>query len=158
MAEEITHIYHSLNLPIEKLREYNVEKYHFLSGILDIIIFHSQVKNNFDLTLDDIYRHFQSHNLNIEHEREKFNAAIAQLKGSGMIAFRGNIVGITDKGLDAYDKQIYHSIAASLYSADRANYLAKSSNHLAKVAIIAASVLSIISIACTIFSLWYNSK
>ena len=25
-------VYHSLNLPIEKLREYNVEKYHFLSG------------------------------------------------------------------------------------------------------------------------------
>lgn len=158
MAGEVTNIYHSLNLPIEKLREYNVEKYHFLSGILDIIVFHSQVKKDFDLTLDDIYRHFQNHNLNIENEREKFNAAIAQLKGSEMIAFRGNIVGITDKGLDAYDKQIYHSIATSLYSADRANYLAKSSNHLAKVAIIAASVLSIISIACTIFSIWYNSK
>jgi len=144
MTDEGINVYHSLNLPIEKLREYNVEKYHFLSGILDIIIFHSQVKNNFDLTLDDIYRHFQNHNLNIENEREKFNAAIAQLKGSGMIAFRGNIVGITDKGLDAYDKQIYHSIAASLYSADRANYLANRSNHLAKVAIISASVLSII--------------
>lgn len=157
MTDEGINVYHSLNLPIEKLREYNVEKYHFLSGILDIIIFHSQVKNNFDLTLDDIYRHFQNHNLNIENEREKFNAAIAQLKGSGMIAFRGNIVGITDKGLDAYDKQIYHSIAASLYSADRANYLANRSNHLAKVAIISASVLSIISIACTIISICCNS-
>lgn len=157
MTDEGINVYHSLNLPIEKLREYNVEKYHFLSGILDIIIFHSQIKKDFDLTLDDIYRHFQSHNLNIEHEREKFNAAIAQLKGSGMIAFRGNIVGITDKGLDAYDKQIYHSIAASLYSADRANYLANRSNHLAKVAIISASVLSIISIACTIISICCNS-
>lgn len=157
MTDEGINVYHSLNLPIEKLLEYNVEKYHFLSGILDIIIFHSQVKNNFDLTLDDIYRHFQNHNLNIENEREKFNAAIAQLKGSGMIAFRGNIVGITDKGLDAYDKQIYHSIAASLYSADRANYLANRSNHLAKVAIISASVLSIISIACTIISICCNS-
>ena len=157
MTDEGINVYHSLNLPIEKLREYNVEKYHFLSGILDIIIFHSLVKKDFDLTLDDVYRHFQSHNLNIEHEREKFNAAIAQLKGSGMIAFRGEIVGITDKGLDAYDKQIYHSIAASLYSADRANYLANRSNHLAKVAIISASVLSIISIACTIISICCNS-
>ena len=157
MTDEGINVYHALNLPIEKLREYNVEKYHFLSGILDIIIFHSLVKKDFDLTLDDVYRHFQSHNLNIEHEREKFNAAIAQLKGSGMIAFRGEIVGITDKGLDAYDKQIYHSIAASLYSADRANYLANRSNHLAKVAIISASVLSIISIACTIISICCNS-
>ena len=157
MTDEGINVYHSLNLPIEKLREYNVEKYHFLSGILDIIIFHSLVKKDFDLTLDDVYRHFQSHNLNIEHEREKFNAAIAQLKGAEMIAFRGKIVGITDKGLDAYDKQIYHSIAASLYSADRANYLANRSNHLAKVAIISASVLSIISIACTIISICCNS-
>ncbi len=143
MAEEITHIYHSLNLPIEKLREYNVEKYHFLSGVLDILVFHSQTKGYFDLTLDGIYEHFQNHNLKIENEREKFNAAIAQLKGSGMIAFKGNIVGITDKGLDAYDKQLFHSIAASLYSAER-------SNHLAKVAMIAASILSVIAILCTI--------
>ncbi len=143
MAEDITHIYHSLNLPIEKLREYNVEKYHFLSGILDILVFHSQTKGYFDLTLDGIYEHFQNHNLKIENEREKFNAAIAQLKGSGMIAFKGNVVGITDKGLDAYDKQLFHSIAASLYSAER-------SNHLAKVAMIAASILSVIAILCTI--------
>ena len=143
MAEDITHIYHSLNLPIEKLREYNVEKYHFLSGILDILVFHSQTKGYFDLTLDGIYEHFQNHNLKIENEREKFNAAIAQLKGSGMITFKGNVVGITDKGLDAYDKQLFHSIAASLYSAER-------SNHLAKVAMIAASILSVIAILCTI--------
>lgn len=143
MAEDITHIYHSLNLPIEKLREYNVEKYHFLSGILDILVFHSQTKGYFDLTLDGIYEYFQNHNLKIENEREKFNAAIAQLKGSGMIAFKGNVVGITDKGLDAYDKQLFHSIAASLYSAER-------SNHLAKVAMIAASILSVIAILCTI--------
>lgn len=143
MAEEITHIYHSLNLPIEKLREYNVEKYHFLSGILDILVFHSQTKGYFDLTLDGIYKHFQNHNLKIENEREKFNAAIAQLTGSGMIAFNGNVVGLTDKGLDAYDKQLFHSIAASLYSAER-------SNHLARVAIIAASILSVISILCTV--------
>ena len=81
--------------------------------------------------------------MKIENEREKFNAAIAQLKGSGMIAFNGNVVGITDKGLDAYDKQLFHSIAASLYSAER-------SNHLARVAIIAASILSVISILCTV--------
>ena len=35
-AETERMVYHSLNLPIEKLREYNIEKYHFLSGILDI--------------------------------------------------------------------------------------------------------------------------
>lgn len=158
MAEDITYVYHSLNLPMEKLREYNVEKYHFLSGILDILVFYSQTKGKFDLTLDGIYKHFQNHNLNIENEREKFNAAIAQLKGSEMIAFtKEGIVGITDKGLDAYDKQIFHSIAASLYSADRANHLADRSNHLAKVAITAASLLSVISITCTIISICCNS-
>lgn len=154
MSEDITYVYHSLNLPIEKLREYNLEKYHFLSGILDILVFHSQSKGFFDLSLDDIYRHFQIHNLKIENEREKFNAAIAHLKGSKMIGFMENgVVGLTDKGLDAYDKQLFHSIAASLYSADRSNHLALRSNHLAKVAIIAASILSVISIACTIISI-----
>lgn len=144
MTEEITPVYHSLNLPIEKLRKYNVEKYHFLSGILDILVFHSQSKGFFDLTLDDIYKHFQNHNLKIENEREKFNAAIAHLKGSEMIGFMENgVIGLTDKGLDAYDKQIFHSIAANLYAANRSDYLAK-------VAIIAASILSVITILCTI--------
>lgn len=158
MVNEDIHLYNPLNLPIEELRRYNIEKYHFLSVILDILVFHSHIKGRFDLTLDGIYKHFQNHHLKIDNEREKFNAAIAQLKGSNMIAFtEEGIVGITDKGLDAYDKQIFHSIAASLYSADRANYLANRSNHLAKIAIILASVLSVVSIACTIISICYNS-
>lgn len=53
------------------------------------------------------------------------------------------IIGLTNKGLDAYDSQIFHSIAANIYTAER-------SNHLAKVAIIAASLLSVISIVCSI--------
>jgi len=137
-------IYNPLNLPIDKLREYNVEKYHFLSTILDVLVYHLQVKKKYDLTADGIFRHFQEQNLMIEKEREKFNLAIAQLKGSGMIEFTDEgIIGLTNKGLDAYDCQIFHSIAANIYTAER-------SNHLAKVAIIAASLLSVISIVCSI--------
>ncbi len=137
-------IYNPLNLPIDKLREYNVEKYHFLSTILDVLVYHLQVKKKYDLTADGIFRHFQEQNLMIEKEREKFNLAIAQLKGSGMIDFTDEgIIGLTNKGLDAYDCQIFHSIAANIYTAER-------SNHLAKVAIIAASLLSVISIVCSI--------
>ena len=142
--DKVTMIYNPLNLPIDKLREYNVEKYHFLSTILDILVYHQQVKKKYDLTVDGIYRHFQEQNLMIEKEREKFNLAIAQLKGSGMIDFTDEgIIGLTNKGLDAYDSQIFHSIAANIYTAER-------SNHLAKVAIIAASLLSVISIVCSI--------
>ena len=143
-TNEVTNVYNPLNLPIQKLREYNVEKYHFLSGILDILVLHLQIIKHYDLTQEDIYRHFLNQQLNIEKEREKFNAAIAQLKGSSMIMFsEEGIVGLTDKGLAAYDSQLFHSIAANLYSAER-------SNHLAKVAIIAASTLSVLSILCTI--------
>lgn len=141
---DITLIYNPLNLSIEELRTYNVERYHFLSGILDILTLHFQVEKAYNLTQDDIYKHFQNHKMIIEKQREKFNAAIAQLKGSDMIMFSPEgYVGLTDKGLQAYDSQLFHTIAANLYSAER-------SNHLAKVAIIAASVLSIISILCTI--------
>ena len=53
------------------------------------------------------------------------------------------IVTMTEKGIEAYDCQLFHSIAANLYAADR-------SDHLAKVAIIAASILSFVSIVCSI--------
>ena len=144
MEDDITLIYNPLNLSIEKLREYNIEKYHFLSGILDILVMHFQVERAYNLTQSDLYKHFQKQNLGIKKEREKFNAAIAQLKGSDMININPNgIVGLTEKGLNVYDNQVFHSIAANLYSAGRAN-------HLAKVAIIAASILTIITILCTI--------
>lgn len=149
-AETERKVYHSLNLPIEKLREYNIEKYHFLSGILDILILHLEAEKRYSLTEDGIYRHFQNQNLKFENEREKFNAAIAQLVGSGMIKIDDNgIVCMTNEGIDAYNCQLFHGIAANLYAADR-------SEHLAKVAIIAASVLSFISIICTIISIFCN--
>ena len=144
-------VYHTLNLPIEKLREYNVEKYHFLSGILDILLLHLEAEKNYNLSEDDIYRHFQNQNLKFEKEHEKFNAAIAQLVGSGMIEIDYNgIVRMTKDGINAYNCQLFHGIAANLYAADR-------SDHLAKVAIIAASVLSVISIICTIIAIICNS-
>ena len=144
MNSNSTLVYNTLNLPINKLREYNVEKYHFLSCILDIVFLHLQAEKKYSLTEDDIYRHFQNQKLNFEKEREKFNAAIEQLVGSGMIIIDNNrIVGLTNDDIDAYNSQLYHSIAANLYAADR-------SEHLAKVAIYAASVLSFISIVCSI--------
>ena len=140
-------VYHSLNLPIKKLREYNVEKYHFLSGILDVLLLHLQAEKKYNLSEDNIYKHFQNQKLHFE----KFNAAIAQRVGSGMIKIDDSgIVMMTNDGISAYNSQIFHSIAADLYAADR-------SNHLAKVAIIAASLLSLISIACTIISICCNS-
>lgn len=121
-----------------------MEKYHFLSGILDILAMHLQLIKGYNLTQDDIYRHFVPHKLNTNREREKFNAAIAQLVGSGMIEIREDgIVTMTQKGIDAYDCQLFHSIVANLYAADR-------SDHLAKVAIVSASMLSLISIACSL--------
>lgn len=144
-------VYHTLNLPIEKLREYNVEKYHFLSGILDILLLHLEAEKEYNLNEDDIFSHFQNQNLKFEKEREKFNAAIAQLVGSGMIEIDYNgIVRMTNDGINAYNYQLFHSIAANLYAADRSNYLAKN-------AIIAASILSVISIACTIIAIIFNS-
>ena len=137
-------IYNPLNLPIDKLREYNVEKYHFLSTILDILVYHYQVKKKYDLTKEGIFKHFQEHNLRIKKEREKFNLSIAQLVGSKMILISDDgVIKLTDKGIDAYDCQLFHSIAANLYSAECSNYLAK-------VAIIAASILSVISIVCSV--------
>ena len=144
LTDNNTYIYNSLNLPIEAQRKYNLEKYHFLSGILDILTMHLQLIKGYNLTQDDIYRHFVPHKLNTNREREKFNAAIAQLVGSGMIEIREDgIVTMTQKGIDAYDCQLFHSIAANLYAADR-------SDHLAKVAIVSASMFSLISIACSL--------
>ena len=137
-------IYNPLNLSIEKLRKYNVEKYHFLSGILDILIYRLQVEKKYTLTQDDIYKHFTLHNIKAVRLKEKFNLAIAQLVGSDMIDIAPNgIFSLTTKGIEAYNNQLFHNIAANLYSAER-------SNHLAKVAIIAASALSVTSILCTI--------
>ena len=150
-ANDVTMIYNPLNLSIEKLREYNVEKYHFLSGTLDILIYHLQVEKKYSLTQDDIYKHFVLHNMKTVRIREKFNLAIAQLVGSDMIDIAPDgIISLTTKGIEAYNSQLYHSIAANLYSAER-------SNHLAKVAIIAASALSVTSILCTIIiAIWSN--
>lgn len=143
-ANDITMIYNPLNLSIEKLRKYNVEKYHFLSGILDILIYRLQVEKKYTLTQDDIYKHFTLHNIKAVRLKEKFNLAIAQLVGSDMIDIVPNgIFSLTTKGIEAYNNQLFHNIAANLYSAER-------SNHLAKVAIIAASALSVTSILCTI--------
>lgn len=151
MIKDVRLVYHSLSLPIEKLREYNLEKYHFLSGILDIVFLHLQKEKDYYLTEDDIYEHFLNQKLNFSKEREKFNAAIAQLVGSGMVEIGNDgIVRMTKDGINAYNDQLFHGIAANLYAADR-------SNHLAKVAIIAASVLSVISIVCTIISICYKS-
>ena len=150
-AETERQVYHTLNLPIQKLREYNLEKYHFLSGILDILILHLEAEKKYNLNEEDIFRHFQNQNLKFEKEREKFNAAVAQLVGSGMIEIDYNgIVSMTNDGINAYNCQLYHSIAANLYAADRSNYLAK-------IAIMVASVLSVISIICTIIAIICNS-
>lgn len=138
------YIYNPLKLSIEELRAYNVERYHFLSVILDILIYRLQVEKMYSLTQDDIYKHFEMHNIKSERLREKFSLAIAQLVGSNMIDINPNgIVSLTEEGLRAFNNQLFHSIAANLYSAER-------SNHLAKTAIIAASALSVISILCTI--------
>jgi len=127
------YIYNPLNLSIEKLRAYNVERYHFPIGILDILVYRLQVEKMYNLTQEDIYRHFEMHNMRTERLREKYNLAIAQLVGSDMIDITSNgIITLTTKGFEAYNNQQYPSIAANLYSAER-------SNHLAKVAIIAAS-------------------
>lgn len=116
----------------------------YISGILDILIYRLQVEKMYSLTQDDIYKHFEMHNIKTERLREKFNLAIAQLVSSNMIEINPNgIVLLTEEGLRAFNNQLFHSIAANLYSAER-------SNHLAKVAIIAASLLSVISILCTI--------
>ena len=143
-ANDITMIYNPLNLSVEKLRAYNVERYHFLSCILDILVYRLQVEKMYSLTQEDIYKHFEMHNIKTERLREKYNLAIAQLVGSDMIDIAPDgIISLTTKGIEAYNNQLFHSIAANLYSAER-------SNHLAKVAIIAASTLSVISILCTI--------
>ena len=150
-ANDITMVYNPLNLSIEKLRKYNVEKYHFLSGILDILIFRLQVEKKYTLTQDDIYKHFALHNIKTIRLREKFNLALAQLVGSDMIDIAPDgIISLTTKGIEAYNNQLFHSIAANLYSAER-------SNHLAKAAIIAASALSVISILCTIIIALFNN-
>lgn len=116
----------------------------YISGILDILIYRLQVEKMYSLTQDDIYKHFEMHNIKTERLREKFNLAIAQLVSSNMIEINPNgIVSLTEEGLRAFNNQLFHSTAANLYSAER-------SNHLAKVAIIAASLLSVISILCTI--------
>lgn len=146
-----TQIYHNLNLPIEKQREYNLERYHFLSGILDILILHLRVEKGFTLKRDAIYRHFQKQQLNFKKEEEKFNAAIADLLGSNMIEMNEDgIIFLTENGLTAYRNQLFHNIAANLYAAER-------SDHLSKVAMISASILSVISIVCTIISICCNS-
>ena len=138
------YIYNPLNLSIEKLRAYNVERYHFPTGILDILVYRLQVEKVYCLTQEDIYMHFEMHNMRTERLREKNNLAIAQLFGSDIIDIAQNgILTLTTKGFEVYNNQQYHSIAANLYSAER-------SNHLAKVAIIAASTLSVLSILCTI--------
>lgn len=145
-------VYNPLNLSIDKLREYNVEKYHFLSGILDILIYHLQAEKKYTLTQDSIYKHFVMHKIKTVRFREKFNLAIAQLVGSDMIDIaQDGIITLTTKGIEAYNNQLFHSIAANLYSAER-------SNHLAKVAIIAASALSVISILCTIIIALCNNQ
>ena len=112
---------------------------------------HLEAEKKYNLNEEDIFRHFQNQNLKFEKEREKFNAAVAQLVGSGMIEIDYNgIVSMTNDGINAYNCQLYHSIAANLYAADRSNYLAK-------IAIMAASVLSVISIICTIIAIICNS-
>lgn len=144
-------IYNPLNLTIEEQRKYNVEKYHFLSCILDILFYHCQVKRQYDLNEDGIFKHFENQNLEIYKEREKFKLAIAQLVGSGFIDKNENgYFFLTMEGIEAYNTQLFHGIAANLYAAER-------SNHLSKVAIISASVLSVISIVCTIISICCNS-
>lgn len=151
-TNDITMIYNPLNLSIKKLRAYNVERYHYLSGILDILIYHLQVEKKYTLTQDSIYKHFEIHNIKTVRKREKFNLAIAQLVGSNMIDIAPDgIISLTTKGIEAYNNQLFHSIAANLYMANR-------SNHLAKVAILAASVLSVISIACTIIISLCNTQ
>ena len=147
---DVTMIYNPLNLSIEKLRKYNVEKYHFLSGILDILIYHLQVEKKYTLTQESIYRHFVMHDIKTIRFREKFNLARAQLVGSDMIDINPDgIISLTTKGIETYNNQLFHGIAANLYSAER-------SNHLAKVAIAAASILSVVSIVCTIIVAVYK--
>ena len=93
-------VYNPLNLSIDKLREYNVEKYHFLSGILDILIYHLQVEKKYTLTQDSIYKHFVMHKIKTVRFREKFNLAIAQLVGSDMIDIaQDGIITLTTKGI-----------------------------------------------------------
>lgn len=140
-------VYHSLNLPIEEIRAYNIEKYHFLSCILDILIIHLQAEKRYSLNQEKIFEHFRIQNLKIKKEKEKFNAAIAQLVSSGMIKIdMEGIISLTNDGIKAYNNQLFHSIAANLYSAER-------SDHLSKIAIAAATILTLISICCTIISI-----
>lgn len=150
---KIDEIFNPIALDLERAREWNLEKYHMYSMILEALVYSKRNLNIEEVSVSNIEKMFRTQGLPEEDSKfdAKVNAALVQLFWMNLINYDLQSVSITLLGEQAYNEQRFHEIAASLYNAEQ-------TKKLSKIAIIIASVLSGISIVTTIIIACLQSK
>jgi hypothetical protein len=138
-------LYSPTALNLKESRRWNLEKYHMYSMILELL---GYVKGDLKeewVNIDDIEIMFLKQGFPRKGKKleAKINAALAQLIWMGYITCDKHSVRLTDDGVKVYKEQRFHAIAADLYNAEN-------TKRLSIIAIVVASILSMLAIAATI--------
>lgn len=144
-------LYSPTALNLKESRRWNLEKYHMYSMILELLVY---VKGNLKeewVNIDDIERMFLKQGFPRKDKKleAKINAALAQLIWMGYITGDKHSVRLTDDGVKVYKEQRFHAIAADLYNAEN-------TKRLSIIAIVIASILSMLAIAATILVTYFR--
>ena len=129
----------------QKLRQWNLEKYHMFSMILEFLVDNKQINNLPDVFVSSISGMLQKQGIPKYDEKfaAKVNNALLHMAWIGLISIDEDKITIEDEGIKAYKDQRYHEIAANLYNAEQ-------TRKLSVIAIWVASILSGLSIISTI--------
>ena len=132
----------------EKLRQWNLEKYHMFSMILEFLVDNKQI-NNLPVFLSNISEMLQRQGIPKYDEKfaAKVNNALLHMAWIGLIAIDEDRVSIEDEGIKAYKDQRYHEIAANLYNAEQTRKLSVTAIWIASI-LSGLSIISTIVIAC----------
>lgn len=144
-------LYSPTALNLKESRRWNLEKYHMYSMILELLVYVKGDLKEEWVNIDDIERMFLKQGFPRKGKKleAKINAALAQLIWMGNITGDKHSVRLTDDGVKAYKEQRFHAIAADLYNAEN-------TKRLSIIAIVIASILSMLAIAATILVTYFR--
>ena len=135
-------------LDVKRLRQWNIEKYHMFSMILEILIDNKQIIN-LPVSVCSISGMFQKQGIPKHNEKfaAKVNNVLLHMSWIGLISIDEDKVTIEDEGIVAYKDQRYHKIAANLYNAEKTRELSVAAIWIASI-LSGLSIISTIVIAC----------
>lgn len=136
------------------LLEYRT-KYYFISSVLDILEEKKNINKQNDVSAGEIYKIFVERFSNMDTHwnvpAKQLELYLRHMRWMGLIGLNDRTndwkISLTDAGKNAFQSQVYHSIAANLY-------YSKKTEKLSKVSIAIAVISTIIALAALSWAIW----